>query len=267
MYTAALIVAVLVIPAIAQQCRAGMFQESNQGTDASQKVVLQLWKFPKTCVPMPACKGTAASSITTTRSTTVSWSLEPVGTWWSTRSSQSWFSSRLQWIPAYNGFLLQKLWTISVSNVSLMKHTSVGWCFREIFWLVNSALDIQKFGSCYNNASETEVLQLQPGCSANWIPYTPGDLFPPEIVIGGYLGDPCFGTPIIHGLTSRGRDCRWMLRHSWTTWCMVVLKSPLKWTFLSAVKHRHIGGILNTSCKEMHVISVHSLHVSLHSSL
>ena len=258
MYTAALIVAVLVIPAIAEKCRAGMFQEPKSGYRCITESCATITKIPQDLCTH-ACMQRNCSVI--------NYNHEKHYCQLISGSSQSWFSSRLQWIPAYNGFLLKKLWTISVSNVSLMKHTSVGWCFREIFWLINWALDIQQFGSSYSDASETKVLQLQPGCSANWIPYTPGDLFPPGIVIGGYLGDPCFGTPIIHGLTSRGRDCRWMLRHSCTTWCMVVLKSPLKWTFLSAVKHRHIGDILKTSCKEMHVISVHSLHVSLHSPL
>ena len=65
-----------------------------------------------------------------------------------------------------------------------------------------------KDGISYHNANETEVFQLQPGCSANWVAYIPGKPFPAGTVIGGYLGDPCTGTPIIRGLTSSGNKYR-----------------------------------------------------------
>ena len=61
---------------------------------------------------------------------------------------------------------------------------------------------VWKDGSIYKNVAETEVLQLQPGCTATWIPYTPGDPLPSGTVVGGYLGDPCYGTPVIRGLVA-----------------------------------------------------------------
>ena len=59
-----------------------------------------------------------------------------------------------------------------------------------------------KEGGIYRNADETEVMQVQSDCSADWVAYTPGDPFPAGTVIGGYLSDPCTRTPIIRGLTS-----------------------------------------------------------------
>ena len=40
------------------------------------------------------------------------------------------------------------------------------------------------------------------GCSANRVAYTHGDLFPAGTVIGGCLGNPYKGTPVIRGLDS-----------------------------------------------------------------
>ena len=65
-------------------------------------------------------------------------------------------------------------------------------------------------GAAYDSTvvDDLEILQLQPGCSAKWVPYSPGELFPARAVIGGYLGDACFGTPIIRGLTINGKTYR-----------------------------------------------------------
>ena len=65
-----------------------------------------------------------------------------------------------------------------------------------------------KEGAYYSNANETEVMQLQPGCSASWVTYTPGAPFPDGTVIGGYLRDPCTGTPVTRGLISDGDSHR-----------------------------------------------------------
>ena len=63
-------------------------------------------------------------------------------------------------------------------------------------------------GVSYRNANETEVFQLEPGCSAVWVAYTPGDPLPDETVIGGYVGEPSNRTPIIRGLASNGISYR-----------------------------------------------------------
>ena len=64
--------------------------------------------------------------------------------------------------------------------------------------------EVWKNGARYYDATVTEIMQLESGCSANWVPFTPGDSLPAGTVIGGHLGDPCAGTPIIRGLTSDG---------------------------------------------------------------
>ena len=78
----------------------------------------------------------------------------------------------------------------------------------------------------YSNANETEVMQLQPGCSANWVAYTPGDPFPPGTVIGGYLGDPCTGTPVIRGLISDGDSYRCGYYNSGTRLGYMIVTGP-----------------------------------------
>ena len=81
-------------------------------------------------------------------------------------------------------------------------------------------------GTHYYNADETEVLQLQPGCSAHWMPYIPGDPFPDRTVIGGYLGKRCKGIPIIRGLTSDGVKYRCGYYNSETQLGYMVYISP-----------------------------------------
>ena len=60
-------------------------------------------------------------------------------------------------------------------------------------------------GSSYVSTAGAEVLQLYPHCSSSWEPYTPGDPIPANAVVGGYLGDPCSGTPIIDGIVMSSR--------------------------------------------------------------
>ena len=61
---------------------------------------------------------------------------------------------------------------------------------------------VWKNGVEYSSPAATEVLQITPGCSANWVPYLPGDPIPNGTVFGGYLGDSCAGIPVISGVTS-----------------------------------------------------------------
>ena len=62
-------------------------------------------------------------------------------------------------------------------------------------------VEVWKDGSTYSTASKAEVLLLQSGCSTTWVSYTAGDPLPTGSVIGGFVGDPCKGTPIMRGGT------------------------------------------------------------------
>ena len=86
--------------------------------------------------------------------------------------------------------------------------------------------DVWKDGARYYDANVTEVMQLDPGCTANWVPYTPGDPFPTGTVIGGHLGDPCAGTPIIRGLTSDGDTYRCGYYNAETKLGYLVFRNP-----------------------------------------
>ena len=69
-------------------------------------------------------------------------------------------------------------------------------------------LAVWQNGAIYESNEDIEVLQVMPNCSVTWMPYTPGDPIPHYAVIGGRLGDPYSGTPIINGVTRRGdRRC------------------------------------------------------------
>ena len=57
----------------------------------------------------------------------------------------------------------------------------------------------------YITTSDAEILQLQPGCSASWVPYTAGDPISNDVVIGGYFGDPYLGTPVVDAVNNDGR--------------------------------------------------------------
>ena len=70
--------------------------------------------------------------------------------------------------------------------------------------LVESQIGVWKNGVKYETSEDIEVLQVMPKCSATWVPYTPGDPIPHDALVGGYLGDPSSGTPVINGVTRRG---------------------------------------------------------------
>ena len=121
-----------------------------------------------------------------------------------------------------------------------------------------------KEGAYYSNANETEVMQLQPGCSANWVAYTPGDPFPPCTVIGGYLGDPYTGTPVIRGLTSDGDSYRCGYYNSNTQLGYMIVGGPevatemdilvLAWVSLWNTTHALIVWRQSTHCWKTHIL-------------
>ena len=111
--------------------------------------------------------------------------------------------SCLQWVPAtdidddlttpcYGDFVVARL--VLPSDVLL------GSFHRDQY-----GLRVWKNSHFYTSAVEGEVLHIHPDCPSTWEHYTPGDPIPADAVIGGYLGDSCSGTPIIHGTTNGSR--------------------------------------------------------------
>ena len=109
-------------------------------------------------------------------------------------------STCIQWVPIADVMGSKEVQcdpnssTYQMGRLVLQQQILVGKFFRDY-------VERWKDGARYYDADVTEIMQLDPGCSANWVPYTPGDPFPAGT---GHLGDPCAGTPIIRGLTSDG---------------------------------------------------------------
>ena len=77
------------------------------------------------------------------------------------------------------------------------------------FYAYSASTRVSRNGTSYESASEAEALHLHPDCSSSWVSYTPGDPIPDNAVIGGYLEDPCLGTPVIDGIVpNSGGDKR-----------------------------------------------------------
>ena len=214
MYAAALFTTFLIIPGLAQeQCRAVAFQKPRRGYRC---VIENYATIPQ--VPQHLCthicmqkncsfinfqheKSYCQMSFGGCQKVIVDAEVTVTAVSFPPECLPITISSCIQWVPIAE---------ISVDKVIPCDPTSPRYRItRSVFRkdiLVGKfhrgCIEVWKNGGSYCKSDGAEVLQLQLVCSANWVAYTPGDPFPAGTVIGGYLGDPFAGTPIIRGLTN-----------------------------------------------------------------
>ena len=86
-------------------------------------------------------------------------------------------------------------------NVPCSHHTFFGKLVLPTDIPVGSYLPSDFYIEVWNNGPHStggkEALQIQSGCSTNWVHYIRSDPIPANALLGGYLGNPSIGTPII----------------------------------------------------------------------
>ena len=86
-------------------------------------------------------------------------------------------------------------------NVPCSHHTFFGKLVLPTDIPVGSYFPSDFYIEVWNNGSHStggkEALQIQAGCSTDWVHYTRGDPIPANALLGGYLGNPSIRTSII----------------------------------------------------------------------